>query len=685
MHCRKVSIIIPVYNERRTIEEIIRRVLDIDLGDREREVIIVDNFSTDGTRDILQRLRKEFPVRVIFHERNKGIGVSLRDAIAAATGDIIVRQDADGEYLPEDIIKLITPIVSGFADIVFGSRLLNAKTSSYRYQSYLWGGVLINKIISWITGVSVTDILTAAKAFHKTVFDHVFLESAHFEVEAEITAKAAHHGLRIVEVPVSYKARSFAEGKKIHWYHAFRILFAAAVYGGNERFIFFTALVVRLAALGALLVLSQTIPFPFPDIGSDSGRYLALAHTFLETHQFFVGGMPESYVMPLYPLFLSLFLFFNMPFWVVSVVQAVLAAFSAVLVFRIGSLLLPKIGLLAAALFIFDPIGIYFSGAILTEQLFIFFFLLGVAFALTHHTRPLLSSLSAGFFLGITTLIRPVGELLIVPLLIYYALAYSNQCRRAIVLASAFLVGFFVLVMPWHIRNQALFGTSELSAVAAWQFAYAHAPLFYAHETGITSKNAVMLFDDKMRAISPYGTEGTLRNAPYLWDVGLGYIKEHPARFTVFYGIRTIPFFLSDGMRDIARRMNIISEPLPSLTENIFRGDVVFVMRYFYQSPLSMVLFVLGVVFWFVVTVFMIAGVISSIRMGSWRISIPLFLLVVVMAVVAGGAVSHARYRFSVSPFIYLTAAAGFFAGCNKERDVSYYTMAPRAVPHDHV
>ncbi|OGZ50077.1 MAG: hypothetical protein A3C83_00880, partial [Candidatus Ryanbacteria bacterium RIFCSPHIGHO2_02_FULL_47_25] len=168
--------------------------------------------------------------KIVLHEKNQGVGAAWRDGIAASNGDIIIRQDADTEYQPEDFPLLLKPILDGRADIVYGSRILGFKKSKYRYQTYLWGGLMVNWLINRIVGTRLSDILTASKTFRKNIFDRISLESVHFEIESELTAKAKRAGLRIVEIPITYRARSFEEGKKIRWHHAFRLLKAAVKY-----------------------------------------------------------------------------------------------------------------------------------------------------------------------------------------------------------------------------------------------------------------------------------------------------------------------------------------------------------------------------------------------------------------------------------------------------------------------
>lgn len=226
----RVSIIIPAYNEKATIHNVVMRVKKANTLGLEKEIILVDDSSSDGTREIIRELGTDPVIRAIFHERNRGVGAAWRNGIAVATGDIIIRQDADTEYQPEDFPLLLKPLLENKADIVYGSRILGFEKSAYRYKMYLWGGLLVNWLINLFAGTRLTDTLTASKAFHRHIFEKLSLGSEHFEIEAELTAKVRRAGLRIVEVPITYRARSFEEGKKIRWHHAFQLLKAAIWY-----------------------------------------------------------------------------------------------------------------------------------------------------------------------------------------------------------------------------------------------------------------------------------------------------------------------------------------------------------------------------------------------------------------------------------------------------------------------
>jgi len=231
----KLSVLMPVYNEAATIDAILGLVS----GEAtEKEIIVVDDGSTDGTREKLGAWDGRDGVRVILHPRNMGKGRAVRTAIDAARGDILLIQDADLEYDPSEYPRLLAPIEAGRADVVFGSRFAGSAEHRVQHFWHQQGNRLLTLISNVFTGLNVSDMATCYKAFHRRVVPALSLESKGFGVDAEITAKVARGGFRVFEVPVSYFGRSQADGKKIRMKDGFAALGALVrhtVLAGRRR------------------------------------------------------------------------------------------------------------------------------------------------------------------------------------------------------------------------------------------------------------------------------------------------------------------------------------------------------------------------------------------------------------------------------------------------------------------
>ena len=210
----KLSIVMPVYNEKRTLQEIVARVLRVETG-LETELIVVDDFSTDGTRELLGTFTDP-RIRVFFHEKNKGKGAALRTGFARATGDIVLVQDADLEYDPREYPKLLEPILDGRADVVYGSRFLGGPHRVLFFWHYV-ANRLMTAICNVFANLNLTDMETCYKVFKRDLLSRITLKTDRFGFEPEVTIKVARLRARIYEVPISYSGRDYSEGKKIGW------------------------------------------------------------------------------------------------------------------------------------------------------------------------------------------------------------------------------------------------------------------------------------------------------------------------------------------------------------------------------------------------------------------------------------------------------------------------------------
>lgn len=213
---KKLSVIIPSYNERGTIEEIIRRIKAVSLPDLEKEIIVVDDGSKDGTREILKSIEG---IRVILHKTNQGKGGAVKTGFQNITGDFVLIQDADLEYDPEDYKKLLSPILSGNADVVYGSRFVGGEPHRVLYVFHYAGNRFLTLFSNLLTGLNLSDMETCYKLFRREVVDSFKhkIRARRFGIEPELTARVAKGNWRVYEVGVAYYGRTYEEGKKISW------------------------------------------------------------------------------------------------------------------------------------------------------------------------------------------------------------------------------------------------------------------------------------------------------------------------------------------------------------------------------------------------------------------------------------------------------------------------------------
>ena len=228
----KLSVIVPIYNERATLRDVVAKVLSVPI---EIELICVDDGSRDGSREILSELEKQYPqLRVFFQPQNMGKGAALRRGIQEATGDYVIVQDADLEYDPAEFPTLLEPLIQGNADVVYGSRFLGGRPHRVLYFWHSVGNWLLTLLSNCLTNINLTDMETCYKVFRREIIQSIPIEENRFGFEPEITVKVAKRRLRIYEVGISYCGRTYKEGKKIGWKDGFRALWCLLKYSVTE-------------------------------------------------------------------------------------------------------------------------------------------------------------------------------------------------------------------------------------------------------------------------------------------------------------------------------------------------------------------------------------------------------------------------------------------------------------------
>jgi glycosyltransferase involved in cell wall biosynthesis len=233
---KTLSVVIPVYNERQTISAVLDRVRMAPTPGLKKNLVVVDDASTDGTADYLRDLSAD-DLTCLFHPRNRGKGAALRTGFAVASGDVIIVQDADLEYDPDEYPKLLRPIVDGRADVVFSSRFLAGEEHRVLYFWHAVANKFLTLLSNMSTNLNLTDMESCYKAFKREVMEKIHLEEDRFGFEPEIVAKVARLGCRIYEVGVSYAGRTYLEGKKITWKDGIRALWCIVKYSPRGRFV----------------------------------------------------------------------------------------------------------------------------------------------------------------------------------------------------------------------------------------------------------------------------------------------------------------------------------------------------------------------------------------------------------------------------------------------------------------
>lgn len=228
MDKRILSVVMPVYNEKNTILKIADKVLKVPIV---KELVMVDDYSTDGTREILKNTGFDDRVKILYHEKNSGKGAALRTGFKAVSGEVVVVQDADLEYDPDEFTDMIKPIEEGVADVVYGSRLSGGKPQRVHLFWHRVGNDFLTFLTNLLYNTTLSDMETCYKMFRRKVIENIDIKSKDFSVEPELTAKILKNkGLRIYELPISYYGRSYAEGKKISWKHGFGAIWTLLKY-----------------------------------------------------------------------------------------------------------------------------------------------------------------------------------------------------------------------------------------------------------------------------------------------------------------------------------------------------------------------------------------------------------------------------------------------------------------------
>ena len=225
---KKLSIVIPVYNEKELVIDVLKKVRNLKIDKTDIEIIVVDDYSTDGTRELLKKKGNKYIDKLLLHDENLGKGAALKTGFNAITGNVVIVQDADFEYDSKEIPKVVKPVFDGKCDVCYGSRFLNSEYKGYKKNQ--WANKLLTKLSNKMTKLNVTDMETCYKAFKADFIKSIDIKEKRFGFEPEITAKVAHAKLKLMEVPISYYPRTKEEGKKIKLSDGIRALYCIMKY-----------------------------------------------------------------------------------------------------------------------------------------------------------------------------------------------------------------------------------------------------------------------------------------------------------------------------------------------------------------------------------------------------------------------------------------------------------------------
>jgi len=418
----------------------------------------------------------------------------------------------------------------------------------------------------------------------------------------------------------------------------------------SEIMIFFLAAFLRLIAFVIILSFAQAYHFPFPHIGSDSRNYLQGAESIRigDGYQY-RDGTPIHYFLPGYPIFIALITGIVGSLYLVIFVQVLLASLTAVLIYRLGKKWSHNVGLTAALFFSIDPSGLFYSNVILSETLFLFLVSILLLALTSSKIQTPGKIFFSGLLFGALIMVRPLA-IAFAPGLLFFFISKKENVQRLRFITLFFLATALV-VGSWIIRNKIQFDSYELSQTFSTQLFDAHAPQFYAFKNGISTREAVEILNQKLETISPYGRERSDRNGAYQKKVALEYLAEYPIQFTFFHLMKTSPNFISDGFRDLGERLYIIRSS-PSIVELFTDRKIAF------EHRTLLIFVVLGIIIWSIISLLALLGVIFGRKDA---LVLFLFLLLVFPALLAGGAVSHPRYRHGTSPLLFLLASYGLW------------------------
>ncbi|MCK5510802.1 glycosyltransferase [Candidatus Parcubacteria bacterium] len=634
----KLSIVIPVFNEVNNIDIILKKLNELEFDHTEKEIIIVDDGSNDGTKEKLRDYRDKY--KIIFKNKNEGKGSAVREGYKASTGDYIIIQDADLEYDPQDIKLLIDKAEKTNALVVFGSRALGMGKRETPGIFYYFGGHLLTVITNFLFGTNITDEPTCYKMFRSDIIKDIKLECSGFEFCPEITAKAVKAGHKIEEVPISYKTRTKADGKKIKLFKdGFLAIWTLFKYRFNDwnsikGFIrlYKWWLILLVCFLLIRVILFSTLWAASAD-GWESfyGEAQSARNVLLQNwHE------PCDWHPPLYYFFTTiLLLIFKTP-WAIYIIQIIAAFFSVIMAEKIARRFFSaRVAFVAAFLMAIEPFSAWHNFLLTAENIYTLLILVGVYLTIKYiQENKTLHLACAGFIFGLATLTRLNSLVLTLALTILILFVYflrsplslqyftNLKFKNILVALVIFNLTYLAVLFPWQARNKIVYGKFTIANVLFTNFFICNYPTAMSIRDNIGYEEAQEIIIKKTEKelgqnvgdqgdCSLYSKEELIKQFDYYKKESNNYIKENFWQYSKLHLIRATPFFLQSGYLNLIKAYTGEYNK-PDLTASLMKGDMKTVFDYLKNINFSLFAYLFGLIFWGLGTLSAFGGVIYS-------------------------------------------------------------------------
>lgn len=672
----KLSILIAAYNEENSILKCLERVEAVQLPHHfQKEIIVVDDGSTDGTGRVLDTVKNKY--KVLKHAKNSGKGSAIRTALASATGEYVVTQDADLENDPNDLASMLEKMIDEKLTVLYGSRRLK-KDNNQQHKSFYIGGVALSWLANILYKQRITDEPTCYKMFKTDFLKSLPLKARRFEYCPEVTALTSLQGIKIKEIPISYHPRTLKEGKKIRLKDGIQAVWTLIKYRMTAGvWIFLVALIARLLLLWANVHANHS--FDLAIHGQDG--YYDIAKNMYTGHGFSWDGVhPSPFQVPLYPAFLSASLFLFGNFAPIVFLQIIIASFIPVLAMKLSLRFSSsrKIALAAAWIIALEPNFIFFSFIFYTETLFIFLLLIFLLVFISYlsegkyqaHIKPLCWS---AIILGIAALTKTAAQflpVLLVPLM-WWLLCKKLSPKKLFLHGVMFMAIFMAVLSPWLYRNHRVFGVAGMTVIPTYNLYTCIVPsvLALSNHTSFASEYSNFVGNLDIGSTLDFKSESQFRNK------AMTIVLKHPKQVIEMSAINVFTFFTHDGALTILENAGMfpkVSLSKPALTY-LLSSPVQFIKEAsgFIVSPFILVLALR--LFWILITALFIYGAYKLFRTKSITPAIALGLVLVIYFAAttpSNGLTVNARFRMPVEPIILIIAFMGIGTlGGNKKSE----------------